>query len=125
MVFDGTVECADTIVIGLKAYDEDAAKDWDGKRGELLSNISSSVATGLATTGPHGVVAGAVVKGAVEAFKFLVSFDKDDELGSWEATIPVVTLPMPRSNLTWNFYRHRRIGYSTWDYTVTFLISVN
>lgn len=125
IVFDGTVECADTIVIGLKAYDEDAAKDWDGKRGELLSNISSAVATGLATTGPQGVVAGAVVKGAVEGFKFLVSLDKDDELGSWEVTIPVVTLPLPRSERPWNFVRNRKIGWSTWNYTVTFLISVN
>lgn len=125
IVFDGTVECADTIVIGLKAYDQDASGDWNGKRGELLSNISSAVSVGLATTGPQGVVAGAVVKGAVEAFKLLVSLDKDDELGVWEVAIPVVTLPLPRSERTWNFARKGGIGLSTWDYTVTFLISVN
>ena len=124
IVFDGTVEAADTIVIGLKAYDEDAAKNW-GDRGEKLSKIASAVSAGLSAAGPQGVVAGAVIELTVGLLNLIISLDKDDDLGTWNIELPVLTLPIPESRLTWDFYRHRKIGYSTWDYKVTFLVLVN
>ncbi|MCC5610488.1 hypothetical protein LC612_27995 [Nostoc sp. CHAB 5834] len=124
IVFDGTVEAADTIVIGLKAYDEDSAKNWDD-RGDKLSKIASAVSAGLSAAGPQGVVAGAVIELTVGLLNLIISLDKDDDLGTWNIELPVLTLPIPESRLTWNFYRHRKIGYSTWDYKVTFLVLVN
>lgn len=124
IVFDGTVEAADTIVIGLKAYDEDAAKDWSN-RGDKLSKIASTISAGLATAGPQGVVAGSVIELTVAVLNLIVSLDKDDELGTWSVELPVLTLPIPESALTWDFSRHRNIGYSTWEYKVTFLVLIS
>lgn len=124
IVFDGTVEAADTIIVGLKAYDEDAAKNWDD-RGEKLSKIASLVSEGLSNAGPQAVVAGVVIQLTVEVLNLIISLDKDDELGTWSIELPVLTLPIPESRLTWDFYRNRKIGYSTWNYKVTFLVLVN
>ncbi len=124
IVFDGTVEAADTIVIELKAYDEDAAKDW-GDRGDKLSKIASAVSAGLGAAVPGGVIAGSVISLMVGVLNLIISKDKDDDLGTWSTELPVLTLPIPESRLTWEFSRDRPFSPSTWRYKVTFLVLIN
>ncbi|MDP9434429.1 MAG: hypothetical protein M3P93_04235 [Actinomycetota bacterium] len=124
VVFDGDVEVASTIVVGIVARDEDSSHDWNA-HGEQVRTIAGHVGAALAVAGPKGVVAGAVLKGLVEGVGLIMKLDQDDRLGETAVEIPVVTLGFGEHTRTWRFWRSRQIGYSTWDYTLTYRIFVS
>jgi hypothetical protein len=124
VVFDGDVEVASTLVLGLVAHDADANHEW-GQHADQVRTISGHVGAALAVAGPKGVVAGAVIRGLVEGVGLIMKLDEDDRLGETAVTIPVVSLGFGEHTRTWRFWRSRVIGLSTWDYTLTYRIFVS
>jgi hypothetical protein len=124
VVFDGEVDCASTICLGVAAYDRDSAANWKDRK-QTLDQFSNAAAVALATLGPTGTTAGAVLKVATEVGKFFIDEDKDDLLGQLTRDIPVLRMSLPSSEHTWHFAEDGPIGYSTWDYEVTYGIYVS
>jgi hypothetical protein len=122
VMFDGEVDVATTISVGLRAYDEDANRDWSNY-GSMITKMGDDLANGLKELKPVGVVAGTVLKLGIGAAGLIMSLDQDDELGELAVDLPVITLPRPTSTRTWRF-RETGIGFSTWDYTLRYRISV-
>lgn len=89
VIFDADVPLGQNIRGGLKAFDEDAAKDWK-KREEYVTKITNEVIAELAkSNNPKAVSAGKILGFAVKILGILFILDKDDELGSLELDIPV------------------------------------
>ena len=124
VIFDAYVPQGRTIRGGLKAFDEDFAKDWS-KYGPTVNSITSVVAAGLTASGdPTAVTAGQILNWGVKGFGFFASLDKDDELGKLEMGVSAVG-----PNVEERSWRFRKTsswynpGWSTWDYTVRYRIT--
>ena len=121
VLFEGEVPQGQTVKGGIKAYDEDVAKDW-AQYGSVVTAISGAVSTFLATVGgPQGATAGAILGAVTKGVGFFSSLDKDDLLGSTELEIsPTGPAFEERS---WLMKKTGSIGWSTWDYKVRYRIS--
>ncbi|MEH2119392.1 hypothetical protein [Nostoc sp.] len=119
VLFEGEVPQGQSVKGGLKAYDEDAAKDW-ANYGDTVKKISSAISGAIASTGPQGAVAGTILSAATTGGGFLASLDKDDLLGSTE--LEISSTGPSHEEQAWKMSKSG-IGWSTWDYTVTYRIS--
>ena len=125
VIFDAYVPNGVTVRGGLKAYDEDFAKDWS-QYGPMVNQITTVVVAGLQATGdPYAVTAAQILNYGVKGFGFFASLDKDDELGKLE--LNVSPLGPNVEEKTWRFLRTASIwnpGLSTWDYIVRYRITL-
>lgn len=152
IVFEGDVDEGDFVECQLSFYDEDfsAPKDWDAKYDALLSAIGSAIgsAVGALVAPVAGTIAGAIAGAAFPAaVKVWDRLDKDDLLGTVEKRFKVAELKTGNNGpFSWNFSdKNPHIiegipgksspgpivrpdesdkGFSDWDYTVTYSISV-
>lgn len=114
VIFDSDVPLGQNIRGGLKAFDEDTAKDWE-KREDYITKISNKVASELESSGdPLAATAGMILRFAVKALGILFPLDKDDELGSLELNIPASGSDVEEKE--WNFNEDDS------DYTVRYRI---
>jgi hypothetical protein len=120
ILFEGDVPAGQNIQGGIKAYDEDAGKDWS-KYGETITGITSAVSAALSLAGPKGALAGTILSAAVKGGGILASLDKDDELGSTELVISPTGPAF--EEIAWKFSKKGSLGWSTWDYTLRYRIS--
>lgn len=121
VLFDGNVNPGQVIKGGLKAYDEDAGKDWS-KHGDTVQQISSAVSGAVSAAGPYGAIAGTILSAATTGVGILASLDKDDLLGACELEISAVG---PSYEVReWKMSKKNSFaGWSSWDYTVRYQIS--
>ncbi|MEH2375783.1 hypothetical protein [Nostoc sp.] len=120
VLFEGEIPQGQSVKGGLKAYDEDAAKDW-AKYGETVKKISSAISGAIAATGPQGAVAGTILSAVTTAGGILASLDKDDLLGSTE--LDISSTGPSHEERAWKMSKKSGTGWSTWDYTLTYRIS--
>ena len=121
VIFDANVTSDAVVRGGLKAFDEDFAKDWT-KYGPTVTEISNQVSQGLKSSkDPKAIIAGEVLNWATKAFGILASLDQDDKLGSIELNVPAQG-PIVEEQ-TWNFQRKGSLGISTWNYSVVYRIT--
>jgi len=120
VLFEGEIPQGESIKGGLKAYDEDAGKDW-AKYGDTVQQISTAVSAALAVTGPQGAIAGTVLKAATTGVGILSTLDKDDLLGTTE--LEISSTGPSHEERAWVMSKKSGIGWSTWDYTLTYRIS--
>jgi hypothetical protein len=124
VIFNGNVLPGDTVRGGMKAFDEDFAKDWS-KYGPTVIKITDTVVAGLTASGnPKAVTAAAILNYGMKGFSFFASLDKDDELGKIELNVPALGPDVEER--TWKFSRSSSFwnpGWSTWDYTVRYRIT--
>ena len=116
-VFNADVPNDAILKVGLIAFDEDAAKDWN-RRQEIINRITTTVSGGLAATGnPYAVGAAAVLPFVKDAIGVFVNLDEDDELGThlqeWPAWLT------PDGTHTASMYC-TKVGssYSNWRYRI-------
>lgn len=121
VLFDGDIPEGQSIKGGLKAFDEDAAKDWS-KYGDTVNQISSNVSGALAGAGPEGAIASKILQVATMGVGLLASLDRDDLLGATELEISAVG---PAHEVReWRMRKHDSfMGWSSWDYSVSYRIS--
>ncbi|WP_216595239.1 hypothetical protein [Cylindrospermum stagnale] len=121
ILFEGNVPADESIKGGIKAYDEDAGKDWS-KYGDTVTGITSAVSAVLAAAGPKGVLAGTILSASVKGVGILASLDKDDLLGSTELVISSTGPAF--EEVAWRFKKTgSSLGYSDWDYTLRYRIT--
>ncbi|MGL5064978.1 MAG: hypothetical protein ACRC62_33845 [Microcoleus sp.] len=124
VLFEGNIPEGESIKGGLKAYDEDAGKDW-AKYGDTIKQITTKVANAVAMAGPEGVIAGKILSLATTGLGILAKLDKDDLLGTTELEISA-TGPAQEVH-EWNMSKKDSKGsikgWSTWDYTVKYEIT--
>ncbi|MDJ1171099.1 hypothetical protein PMG71_16845 [Roseofilum sp. BLCC_M154] len=120
LLFEGVLYPGESIQGGLKAYDEDAGKDWS-RHGETVQEITGYVSDALSLFGSTGAIAGKILSVATTGVGILATMDKDDLLGSAELEIPAIGPSY--EILEWKMLETGTIGYSTWDYTVRLQIS--
>jgi hypothetical protein len=120
VLFEGDVPQGQSVKGGIKAYDEDFAKDW-AKYGSTVNQISGAVSTLLATFGgPQGATAGAILGAVTKGVDFFSKLDQDDLLGTTELVISA-TGPQYEER-SWLMKKTGGIGWSTWDYKVRYRI---
>ena len=118
--FDAQVKGTSVIYLEMAAYDEDVARDWSqyqtwvGIAGSAVSGIVGIVGTPIA-----GVVVGAVIGALNQA----IGWDEDDRLGIHSHTLTVKDLKPGENIYQWRMVE-TGIGWSTWDYTVRYKITV-
>ena len=119
VLFDADVTSDAVVRGGLKAFDEDYAKDW-AKYGSTVTAISNQVSQGLKSTkDPYAVVAGEILSWATKAFGILAPLDKDDHLGTIELNVPAQGASY--EEIIWKFSKGGSVlnpGISTWNYSV-------
>ncbi len=86
VLFEGEVPQGQSVKGGIKAYDEDFAKDW-AQYGSVVTAISGAVSKALAMADPQGATAGAILAAVTTGVGFFSSLDKDDLLGTTELEI--------------------------------------
>ena len=118
VLFEGEIPQGESVKGGLKAYDEDAGKDWN-KYGDTVKKISGAISAALAT-GP-GAVAGTILSAATTAADWLGPLDKDDLLGTTE--LDISSTGPSHEERAWIMSKKGGTGWSTWDYTLTYRIS--
>lgn len=121
VLFDGDIPEGQSIKGGLKAYDEDAGKDWS-RYGDTVKQIASAVSSALAGAGSEGAIAGKVLSVATSGVGLLASLDKDDLLGATELEISA-TGPAYEVREWKMSQKNSFAGWSSWDYTLCYRIS--
>jgi hypothetical protein len=124
VLFEGDVDAASTIVLGIKFYDEDVNKDWT-KHSALVTDISSKVADGVASLGPKGVAGGAALLLVTLAVGLIMSVDQDDLLGDSALELPVSRYPIGTTMLSIGARQDDWTGYSSWRYLINLRVTVN
>ncbi|MEG4301188.1 hypothetical protein [Microcoleus sp. D3_18a_C4] len=119
VLFEGDIPAGQSVKGGIKAYDEDAGKDW-AKYGDTVNQISGAVSAALAATGPQGVTAGTILSVATKAVGIFAGLDKDDLLGATELEISATGPAFEERS--W-LMKEKGLGWSTWDYKVRYRIS--
>ncbi len=138
VMFDADVPENASVHIGLQAFDEDAAKDWE-KHGEWVTQLTDAIAgeieqlprepqvpqsPGDSQDPDPNQVAAAILRGAVRVVGFFAQHDKDDKLGQTTIDIPV---GVPGTEIKeWNFNGRALggfLGWSTWNYTVRYRVT--
>ncbi|PSB29180.1 hypothetical protein C7B69_09445 [filamentous cyanobacterium Phorm 46] len=121
VLFEGEIPEGQSVKGGLKAYDEDAAKDWT-KYGDTIKKITSAVSAAVsAAGGPHGAIAGTILSAAVTGSGWLATLDKDYLLGTTELEISATGPSMEERS--WVMSKKGGSGWSTWDYTLRYRIT--
>ncbi|MCE7980123.1 MAG: hypothetical protein DYG89_02930 [Caldilinea sp. CFX5] len=123
VLFDGDVDAASTIVLGIMFYDEDANHDWS-KYGPLITAISSGISSGLSQLGPYGIAGGVVLTVATAATGLIMTLDKDDLLGQTSLELPVLWQPIG-TNIRQIGARGGGGWYSSWNYLINLKITAN
>lgn len=123
VVFEGTVDAASSIGIGLKFFDEDANRDWT-KYGAMAGELGNKVSAGVALLPAYGKAAGAVLTVLTQAAGLIMSLDQDDLLGDVTLDLPVSALPMGTSVRSLNV-RGGGGWWSSWSYVVQLRTTVN
>jgi hypothetical protein len=121
-LFDAVVPQSSTVRGGMRAFDEDAAKDWK-KVEPQAKKATDALVTGLTAGGalaaqPELALAGGIIKLAFPVVSELIKLDKDDRLGSLEFNIDAKGAAFERK--TWKFSNDDFL--SSWDYAVTYTI---
>jgi hypothetical protein len=119
IVFDGPVEDREAVIGGVKAYEEDFAKDWTHKTRwakEILRGLPPFSAL------PESLSAAATVilTAAGTVLDLQAHSDRDDLLGCLPLVIPMAG---PLSEEERWVLKEEGLGLSTWDYTVRCLIT--
>jgi hypothetical protein len=119
VIFEGEVPQGQSVKGGIKAYDEDFAKDW-AQYGSTVTAISGAVSTLLSATGV-AATAGMILSAVTKGVGFFSNLDKDDLLGSTELEISATG---PRlEEQSWLMQEKGVIGWSTWEYRVRYRIT--
>ncbi|MEH2140826.1 hypothetical protein [Nostoc sp.] len=121
VLFEGEIPEGQSVKGGLKAYDEDAGKDWNNKYGDTVKKISSAISGALAAGGGPGAAAGTILSAAAAAASWLGPLDKDDLLGTTE--LEISSTGPSHEERAWVMSKKTGTGWSTWDYTLTYRIS--
>ncbi|MFF0728583.1 hypothetical protein [Streptomyces sp. NPDC004134] len=114
VVFDGSVADADTLHLGLAAYDQDGKGDWK-KRGDAVSKITTAV---KALPLPSGSLLVSTASKAADAV--FGRLDSDDKLGQLTLDVRVKDLK-PGAGRKWSCSRDSG-GASSWRYEVSYTI---
>ena len=126
VLYSGPVGRGDEVAIGLVAYDEDAAKDWE-RDGPAIQSAVDKLADAVKKIPEPSVQIGAeVTRQAVRLFGALISLDKDDQLDSGTINVPVQSLPV--GNVVRNWEVQGRVfngwfNFSSWHYNVTLRVT--
>ncbi len=121
VIFNANVPQGVTVRGGLKAFDEDWAKDWS-KYSSTATKIKDAVVAGLTASGnPKAVTAATILNYGFQAFSTISSLDKDDQLGKFELNVSPIGPNVEEK--TWKFKKSDWTGYSSWDYTVRYRIT--
>jgi hypothetical protein len=119
ILFEGEAPQGESVKGGIKAYDEDFAKDW-AKYGSAVTGISGAVSRLLETVGgPKGATAAKILSAVTTGVDFFSSLDKDDLLGS---TVLEISATGPAFEERSWLMKEGGLGWSTWDYTVRYRI---
>jgi hypothetical protein len=121
-LFDAVVPQNSTLRGGVRAFDEDVAKDWK-KVEPQAKKAADALAAGLAAGGalaaqPELALAGGIIKLAFPVVSELIKLDEDDRLGNLEFNIDAKGAAFERK--TWKFSEGGFV--SNWDYTLTYTI---
>ncbi len=132
VVFDRQVPVNAKLLIGMRAFAEDSAKDWK-KYGPATEKISNGVAAALKQVpDPRAATAGTVLQTSVKGVSFLMSLDKDDKLGDYKKEFDVSKLRKGENIIDWRFKKGKKCpwyklacNYSNWDYTMRYRVTVD
>jgi hypothetical protein len=118
VIFDGPVGDREAVIGGVKAYEEDFAKDWTHKA-RWVKQILKGLPPFSALPESRTAAADLILTAAGTVLDLQAHSDRDDLLGS----LPLVT-PMagPLSEEDRWVFKQEGLGLSTWDYTVRCLI---
>jgi hypothetical protein len=86
VLFEGRCDIRGAIKGGMRAYDQDLAKDWK-KYQAGVKDATVKVADLADEAGKGGIVASKVLRAAYAVFSAVATFDEDDELGELELNI--------------------------------------
>jgi hypothetical protein len=119
VLFEGDVPQGQSVKGGIKAYDEDAGKDWSDYHTRVLE-ITTAVVAVVSRMGPLAATAAAILAAAIVGASITVSSDKDDLLGSTE--LEISTTGPAFEERSW-LMMEEGFGWSTWDYIVRYRIT--
>jgi hypothetical protein len=119
IVFDGPVGDREAVMGGLKAYEEDFAKDWTHKT-RWVKEILLGLPPFSALPESLSAAADLILTSAGTVMDLQAHSDRDDLLGSLPLVIPVAG---PLSEEERWVFKEEGLGLSTWDYTVRCLIT--
>ncbi|MEH2455910.1 hypothetical protein [Nostoc sp.] len=120
VLFEGEIPQGQSIKGGLKAYDEDAAKDW-AKYGQTVQEITNAISGALAVVSPPEAVAETILSVATKGVGILNSINKDDLLGATELEISF-TEPSHEERAWKMSKKQDSRSWSSWDYTLNYRI---
>ena len=121
ILFNANVPQGVTVRGGLKAFDEDWAKDWS-KYSSTATKIKDAVVAGLNASGnPKAVTAATILNYGFQVFSTLSYFDQDDQLGKLELNVSPVGPNVEEKE--WKFSKSDWTGWSSWNYTVRYRIT--
>lgn len=119
VLFEGEVPQGESVKGGIKAFDQDFAKDW-AQYGSVVTQISDGVSRALAFLGgPQVATAGSILEAVTKGVDFFSKLDQDDLLGSTELEISATGPAFEERS--W-LMKQKGLGWSTWDYTVRYRI---
>lgn len=127
VVFKGDVPEGSTISLALSAYDEETTKDWDRLWGPLQNKLADELSELVPVIGAK---AKPVSDKTLDVFtKFWELMDPDDHLGTMMWDLPVEQCRPGKQ--VWELKDSRKRmgesaaeGWSDWDYTVKYEVSV-
>ncbi|MEN8655853.1 hypothetical protein ABCR94_36090 [Streptomyces sp. 21So2-11] len=117
LMFQGELDVTDTLHVGVAAYDEDFSKDWGGKYGAALKQLTDAVNQvdpSSGNTGQRLIEAGEQTM--TEIFSII---DPDDLLGRLTFSFPVSELHAGEK--LWRVKGGTWMG--RWEYEVTYRIT--
>lgn len=126
VLYDGPVGPNDELVVGLTAFDQDAAVDWEKHGPAIERGVQKLADVVKKIPEPKVQITAEIIKHAVPLFGALVKLDVDDELDRKAITLPVRSLPIGRVHRNWQVQGRLFSGFldfSDWHYNVTLRIT--
>ena len=126
VLYSGPVGRDDTIAIGLIAYDQDAAVDWEKRGPEIQSAVDKLADAVKKIPDPRVMIGAEVAKQATRLFGALIKLDEDDELERGTIEVPVRSLPVGSVVRNWEVQGRLFNGwfdFSDWHYNVTLRVT--
>ncbi len=120
VIFDASCDTKSSIKGGMRAFDEDVAKDWE-KYQAGVKEATDKVADLANEGGKRGVVAAKILQAAYAVFSAVAKFDEDDKLGEVELDIPAKG--PAEEEKTWVLKKGEPGEYSSWNYVVRYKIT--
>lgn len=108
------------LVGALRAYDEDYAKTWETMRTTVGKATKAISAAAEAAGSDEDVKMAETLEAGFEVYDGMASLDSDDVLG--EETLIIRAGGPSEEILTWKMVEEG-LGFSTWEYTVTYRIT--